>query len=270
MTLDDVLASLLAAFDESVAVDLLVTRQDAQRWPDGALKAFTGAGLLRAAPPAVQVECHGCEHRCWSEVVRIAGGSAQPARAFVICDHPELNSIMGRIQVPPERLRQWKLSITHIVAALCRLLGLEKPAQVTPSKKAIQLGIGRGAQGRRAIALHWHPFELVIAGRTAALAEILYFETGQLTLDRTRVQSMLDAKAAGPGVTYQSSTERRAARVQETQAMYRTWQDEFSRLWKQASIMGRTRTAGSIAAEIAKMPIAKGRSAETIRRHMKC
>lgn len=58
---------------------------------------------------------------------------------------------------------------------------------------------------------------------------------------------------------------RREARKLNTQAMYKTWQKEFRRLQKDRPDM----SAVWYSQQIAKLAIAKGSSAETIRKHMK-
>ncbi len=80
---------------------------EVQQWQNGVLEHFITAGLLNNK--GVNTEsllCTGCEQTCFMPVYL----TDDAQRAFIVCDDPDKQEQMGRIQVPLERLQQWQTS----------------------------------------------------------------------------------------------------------------------------------------------------------------
>jgi len=107
---------------------------------------------------------------------------------------------------------------------------------------------------------------LNVSGHSRPLSEVVNFERGHLSIDRAAILAMVDlppvSEAAG---RYQPSTARREARKLETQAMHKRWQKAYQAL-KQKN---RDKSDMWCSLQIAKTDNPQGRSAETIRKHMK-
>ena len=96
------------------------------------------------------------------------------------------------------------------------------------------------------------------------LADVISFEDGGFTLDRAVIHQMVDA-ATTADPRHTPSTAKREARKIDTQAMYATWQKAYRALLKKSP--GKSDVWYS--QQIAKTPIAQGRDASTIKKHMK-
>ena len=94
---------------------------EVENWQDGVLTSFVEVGLLVNSNQAQSLECKGCEHRCYMPVEF----TDDKQRAFIVCDHPEMQSHMGRIDVPLARLEQWQTSSKLFAKVIADLLGFE-------------------------------------------------------------------------------------------------------------------------------------------------
>lgn len=90
-----------------------------RRWRPGDLDALTSARLLHVGEFATSVICPGCPEAC-IRPVELVGGRDEPLRAFVVCDQRD---DMGRIEVPLERLKQWRVTAPKIAEWLADELG---------------------------------------------------------------------------------------------------------------------------------------------------
>lgn len=263
MTFNDVLLAYLAHLRaENKAFAL--SWDTVQRWPDGALDTFLQLGLLIPASAAQSIECNGCEKRCFMDVITLPNNDPALTRAFVVCDDAEMQSQMGRIKVPLERLQQWQGSVKLLVKVIAGLLGLEDKITFSADQAVIKLGMLKGDKWRRWVSLNSVDLSLEINQHSVPVAEVLFFEDKDLVVDLNRIVDLLNSEALSKGKKYTPSTSKREASKLVTQAMYQDWNDEFLRLKDQNPKM----TNPSIAKKISKMEIAKGRDAETIRKNM--
>jgi len=113
----DGLKALLASVDARSSTSF--GTDDVRRWRPGDLDALTSAGLLRVGEFATSVICPGCPEAC-IRPVELVGGRDEPLRAFVVCDQRD---DMGRIEVPLERLKQWRVTAPKIAEWLADELG---------------------------------------------------------------------------------------------------------------------------------------------------
>lgn len=264
MTNDAVLRALV---DELNAVGSVVYIgwNKVQQWPEGALEAFTRFGLLSATTEAQSLECRGCESRCFLPVELMSDENGNNRRAFMVCMGADMQATMGRMSVQLEQLRQWKVSINQLATAVADLLGFENIPAVKPGQAKIPLGMLKGEKGRRWVSLLTDPICLEVNGHEIPLREALYFEGEELAIDQARISHCLSLISAKEGKSYTPSTDRREAGKMITQAMYQDWRDECAKLEK----ANPDKNDSWISNKIAKMPIAKGRSAGRIRKMMR-
>ena len=105
---------------------------------------------------------------------------------------------------------------------------------------------------------------LVIGNSKVPLAEFIEFHKGAYTLDAVQIRRLADSAITADD-RYTPSNARREARKLDTQAMYESWRKEYRALRKKRPGMSDV----WYSQQIAKMDIAHGRDAETIRKHMK-
>ena len=267
MTLNDVLLSLLEALD-STGETHLVGWDTVQQWLDGALGTLLDSGILTDAKPALSVECRECTNRCFMDVHQLSGGDNKPARAFVICDDPEMQGQMGRIEIPMERLRQWRVTALQLAKVVAELVSIECKAEDRHGQGNIRIGMVKGKNGRRWLSLNKSPLTLEINDHPLPLEEVLFFEDGTLAIDRMRIDQLIDKAPSSGGKKHKPSTKKREAGKRKTEAMHEDWQDEYLRLRRIHPDTVR-HSDSWIAKQIAKLDIAQNRDSETIRKNMK-
>jgi len=195
--------------------------------------------------------------------MRFEPGSS--GRAFVVCDDPEMQDEMGRINIPLDHLKQWKTSAKLVAKVIAELLDLDYQLDRKKQPANIKLGMLPSRQGRRWVSINVHPLSLEINQRSAPIEEVLYFDGDELLLDRSRINEMLLAAPLQQGKPYTPSTSKREAGKRKTEAMHQDWHDSYLRLKRQHPDKSET----WISEQIEKMPIAMGKAAKTIYRKMK-
>jgi hypothetical protein len=264
MTFNDVLLELLDHL-HAENIPISVGWNTVQKWPEGALEAFLRLGIIIPAATAKSIECNACENHCFMDVVTVPHNNPALTRVFIVCVDAEMQSQMGRIQVPLIRLQQWQSSVKQFAKVITGFLGLKDKITFSSDQSVIQLGMLKGAKGRRWVSLNCTDLSLEINKHTLLIDEALYFEGKQLFIDHAYINDLLNREPLSQGKTYMPSTIKREARKLETQAMYQDWNDEYLRLNKLHP--NNSKTWCSI--QIAKMDIAKGKDAETIRHNLK-
>lgn len=267
MTLNDVLLSLLEAM-EATGETHLVGWDTIQQWPDGALGRLLEAGILTPTNPTLSVECRECENRCFVEVHKITSADGKPTRTFVVCNDPEKHNQMGRIEIPLERLRQWKVTALNLAKVIAGLVGIECKTEDRHGTTNIRVGVVKGKNGRRWLSLNKSPLTLEINNQHLPLEVVLFFEDGALAIDQIRINELINKAPGRGGKNYKPSTEKREAGKRKTEAMYEDWQEEYLKLRRTYPDVIRHPDSW-IAKKIARLDIAQGRDAETIRKNMK-
>lgn len=244
---------------------VLVNWDSVQQWPSGALECFVQAGILVSASSAKSLECNACEHHCFMDVLMQVGEGDSVNRAFIVCDVPEMQSQIGRVQIPLERLQQWNTSFKQLAGVVAELLGFNGRIEYKPEQASIRLGMLKSKGGRRWVSLFHHPLELEINGFKSPVNELLFVDSDELAIDNSRIDEVVNSKPLSVGKTYTPSTDKREARKLATQAMYQDWQDEYASL----QVKHPTKSKTWYSLQIAKMSIAQGSDSETIRKHLK-
>src|SRR5688572_28663189 len=129
MTAYEILSELVRRMSGSRTSEAVFHDDEISEWPSGLLDLLVRLELLRAAQPAVFVECDGCEERCTMPVHVYPEQGTRAARAFVSCDKRE---DVGRIHVKAARLRRWHSTSEMVARAIARLLnGTARPLDAT-------------------------------------------------------------------------------------------------------------------------------------------
>ena len=262
MSLQRALNQVLAGLEQ--AQDAVVFGAGAvARWDVGDVDALIGGGLLKPAGRAQSVVCPGCEHRCISDVNVSTLRSGQ-LRAFVVCEMPDMQAQMGRVAIAPRRLRQWQATPRMLARFL--MMKLQLAGELPSSSKLLSLPLGMlpGPHGRRWVRLVLSPLSLEINRQCAPLSELLGVNEDQIELDWPRVTAMLSRESDSKDKPCAPSIEKREARKLATAAMRQDWRDAHADLARQHPGMGKR----WYSLKIARMPVACGRDAETIRKQL--
>lgn len=267
MTLNSVLLSLLESLG-TTGDSHIVDWNTVQQWPAGALARMLECGILTVTRAAQSIECQGCENRCFMEVHQLPGTNKKPARFFVVCDDPEMQEQMGRIQIPQEKLQQWKVTPHQLAKVAANLLVIDNNVNDRHGHNNIRIGMIEGGSGRRWLSLNKSPLALEISENKVPLEEVLFFDDDKLHIDKTRIYQLMEKASGSTGKKYRPSTSKREARKRRTEAMYADWHAEYHK-YRLKYPNRKTHSDNWIAKQIAKMKIAQGRDSETIRHNMK-
>ena len=266
MTLNDVLLHILDGMS-ATGDSYIVSWDSTQQWPANALNALQENGILSATTRAESIECKGCCKRCFMDVQKVPSKDKKPARAFVVCDDPEMQDQMGIIKVAPERLQQWKVTALSLANVVAGLLAIESKAEDRHGHANIRIGMIKGKSGRRWLSLNKSPLALETNDHQLPLAEVLFFENDTLTIDRNQIMSLGDTGRGNRAKKYTPSIDKRENRKRKTEAMYQDWREAYLKLRQEHPDTAR-HSDNWIAKKIAKMDIAQGRDSETIRKNM--
>lgn len=262
MTLADVLQEILQRLGPEG--DTVLAWEQVRRWPKGAIEALLEAGWVAPIAAATMVECSGCEENCFKPVRVLPARSGQPARAYVGCDEPPA---MGRVKIHLSRLRQWQVTDAQLARWLTGALGLKGKPERDQASGVFTLGNLQGKKWLGALKFDpAPPVALKVSGHAIPLSEVVNFEGNHPIIDGASIQGMVDLPPVSEAAGHlQSSTARREARKLNTQAMHERWQKAYRGLKKKH----RDKSDVWRSLQIAKTDNPQGRSAETIRKHMK-
>ena len=262
MNLARALGEVLACL-ESASGPAIFNYDIVAQWDAGVLNVLTNCGLLEQANTAQSIECRGCEERCFSDVV-VEPSKAGEVRAFVVCEVPEKQAQMGRVPIAPERLGQWQCSRMLLARFLLGKLGIFGELEAGRDSQRIRLCMMKAANRRRWISLVLAPLALEVNGQLAPILELLFVEDGAVVLDMPRIQHLLCSEVGAAGKGYVPNTDRREVQKMNTQAMYQEWQDAYVSQLQDHPDKGKKWHSQMIA----RMPVARGRDSETIRKHL--
>ncbi len=209
------------------------------------------------------IECDGCEERCTNKpVVVYPTQEGKLGLAFIVCDELE---DMGRIKVSFDRMRQWQSNTDAVCAFVATSLGLRRSDKRAVGTDLWEIGVTTGNKRSQMLCLKADGvLSLVAGGNALPLAELIRYENSAYSLDGGMIRQLVDAATTADN-RYTPSNAKREARKLDTQSMYESWQKEYRSLKK------RRRNMPDVwySKQIAKMPIANGRTAGTIKKNMK-
>jgi hypothetical protein len=261
MTPHDALIELLARVGARNGAAVLVSGEELSQWPAAAVTAMKSQRLLAKARPASSTICPGCERACVMPVHTLPRASGTAA-SFIVCDK---RSDINRVPVSAECQKQWRCDADAVCGFITASLGLRRSDQLPADAGLLNIGIAYGRKRSQMLSLRADgELALVAANNTVPLAELVGYRDGEYSVDGDTIRQLVDfATTADP--RYTPSNARREARKLDTQAMYEAWRKAYRDLKKKRHNMFDV----WYSRQIAKMDIANGRSAETIRRHMK-
>jgi len=261
MTPIDSLLELLGRVSACGDNSILVSAEELQRWPGDAVKAMKSQRLIVKARPTTSAICAGCERNCVMPVhtlPNVAGKSS----SFIVCDK---RSDINRVSVSAERLTQWQCKTDLVSGFVASSLSLRSPARKTDHASRWQIGMVSGDKRSQMLCLDANgALNLIVGESTLPLAECIEFQDGIYSLDVSQIRRLVDVATTGDN-RYTPSNARREVHKLDTQAMYESWHKEYRALRKKRPGMSDI----WYSQQIAKMDMANGRDAETIRKRMK-
>jgi len=257
----DALLELLERVRAGRDAAALVSDEELSRWPAEAVRELKAHKLLLKASPAGSVVCPGCEQECTMPVHTVSAGAGKVA-SFVVCD--KRNDI-NRVTVSAVRLRQWRCGAEAVARFVAQSLGLRPESQRKAGDGLWELGLMTGKMRSQMVCLRANGvLELVAGNKAVPLAEVVRNGPGGYSVDGAAVRQLVDA-ATTEDNRYTPGNARREARKLKTQVLHESWRKEYRALKKRRPEMSDV----WYAQQIAKMDVGKGRSAETIRKHIK-
>jgi hypothetical protein len=261
MTPLDAIHELLARVGAHKGAAVLVSEEELSHWPAAAVKAMKSQKLLLKARPAASVVCPGCEQECVMPVHTLPAGP-RGAASFIVCDK---RSDINRVAVAAEHLKQWRCDTNTLCGFAAQSLGLRRSDKLTVSGELLEIGIVTGDKRKQMLCLKTDGELALIAGNnTAPLSEFIDYRKGKYSLDQNMIRQQVDTATTADD-RYTPTTARREARKLDTQAMYESWKKEYRTLKKSRPDMSDVWCSQ----QIAKLAIAKGSNAGTIKKHMK-
>ena len=240
---------------------VLVNDKDLLHWPRAAVKAMKSQKLIVKARPASSAICPGCESNCVMPLHTLPA-AAGPHASFILCDK---RSDINRIPVPAERLIQWQCSPDLVSGFVASCLGLRRQAIKKDAAGRWEIGIVFGDKRSQMLSFEASGILTLVAGSSKVpLAEFIKFNKGAYSLDTVQVRRLADSATTADN-RYTPSKARMEARKLDTQAMYESWRRAYRALQRKRPGMSNV----WYSQQIAKMDIAQGRNAETIRKRMK-
>ncbi len=233
---------------------------EVELWQAGVLERFISTGLLSQDVDTQLLVCAGCEQHCFMPVYL----TDDAQRAFIVCDDPDKQDQMGRIQVPLARLQQWRASARAFAGVVSGLLMFESKPVHQKASTSYVLGMLKSNGGRRWVSLLVQPLALQINRHAAPLNELLYFDGEALVIDKPRIDELLNSAPSETGKAYAPDVSKREARKLATQAMRQDWHDEYLVLKQKHP----NKTDSWYSLQISKLSIAQGKDSETIRKNM--
>lgn len=262
MTPQAALVELLGRVGANQGATVLVNDDELSQWPSTAVAAMKSQKLITKTRPASSAICPGCERDCVMPVHTLPVTAGTPI-SFIVCDK---RSDTNRVPVPCERLTQWQGSVDSVCRFVAANLGLlSRSDRQTASAGLWEIGIANGNKRRQMLCLQANGVLALVAGNSKVpLAEVMEFHDGKYSLDDVMIRRLVDAATTADN-RYTPSNVKREASKMNTQAMHASWQKKYREL--------KRNKPGKIdvwyAKEIAKLDIAHGRKAETIRKIMK-
>ena len=261
MTPLEALLDLLARVGASEGSAALVSEEELSGWPTNAVRGLKSQKLLTKASPAASVVCPGCEQECTMPVHTLPAG-ARGSASFIVCDKRD---DINRVAVPAEGLRRWRCGAEDVGAFVSRNLGRQSDNQREIGAGLWELGLVAGKKRSQMLCLRANgTLELVAGNNAVPMAELVRHEAESYAVDSEAIRRMIDATTTGDS-RYTPSEARRESRKLNTQALHESWRKAYRALKKSRPEMSDV----WYSQQIAKGAVAKGRNAETIRKHMK-
>lgn len=240
---------------------VLVSNEQLHQWPAVAVKAIKSQKLIARTRPASSMICPACESQCVMPVHSLPAPTGK-ASSFIVCDK---RSDINRVHVPADRLIQWQCNADLLSGFVASCLALHHNTKRIDDVGRHEIGVVIGNKRSQMLCLEIKDtVNLIIGHSTAPLAEFIEFHDRSYSLDVKRIRQLVDSSTTADE-RYTPNNARQEARKLDTQSMYERWRKEYRALSKRRPEM----SDRWCSQQIARMEIAQGRDAETIRKHMK-
>lgn len=261
MTPQDALVELLARLGAANGASVFVNEEELSEWSAAAVAALKSQKLITKARPAVSAICPGCERECLMPV-HTPPSKNDSYTSFIVCDK---RSDINRVAVPVERLEQWQFTVDMLCGFIAASLGLRRSDKRRLGRAdLLEIGVATGDKRSQMLCLQIAgELMLVAGGNQVPLVEFISFGKDSYSVDGATVRILVDASSTADN-RHTPSIAKRESRKLDTQAMYKDWQKAYRDLRKKHKHKSET----WYSQQIAKMPIAKDRSASTIKKHM--
>ena len=232
-------------------------------WQEQAFKLMLNNKLIVPVSKAKNIQCRYCEKNCTLDV--IPHSYHNKTVYYAVCEDPFMHEQIGRMKIPVEQLNQWSFSLKLLARVIADLLGLPYDISYKAEQKSITLGALKSkAAGRKSVVLNVEPLSLLVNQSELPINKLLYFEDNKLVLDKEKIDHALNLKQSSPVKAYCTNIDKRKLQKSKTIAMHEDWQEQAIKLKKNNP----TKSKMWLSQIIAKLPIAQGRSSETIRRNI--
>lgn len=233
-------------------------------WQEQAFNLMLENKLITPTSKATNIQCQLCNNRCTLDVIPQEYPNKK-IRHYAVCEDPFMYEQIGRMKIPVEQLNQWTFSIKQLARVIAGLLDLPCDIRYKAEQKSITLGALKSkAAGRKSVVLNVESLSLLVNQTELPINELLYFEDNKLAIDKDRIDHALSLKQSSPVKAYRANTDKKELRKSNTLAMHEDWQEQAVKLKKKNPTKSKT----WLSQKIAKLPIAQGRSSETIRRNI--
>jgi hypothetical protein len=261
MTPKEALIELLNRVAALQSASTMIRAEELALWSADAVAAIKSQKLIARTRPASSVVCPGCEQECSMPVHTIITPSGVPA-SFVVCDK---RSDTNRVKISPNELEQWRANTDSVARFIADCLSLRFSGKRQDDQHQLEIGVVAGSKRRQMLCLLIdNELALVAGSNRIQMAEAVQFRDGRFALDADLIQQLVDTSTT-LDPHYTPSIARREARKQKTKAKYERWRKEYRALKKRRPKMSDV----WYSEQIAKMDIAQGRSAGTIKKNMK-
>lgn len=256
----DVLLALLERVGACQGKAVFVNDEELLQWPKAPNKAMKSQKLIVKAKPASSAVCQGCESNCTMPVHSLSVSAGKSS--FIVCDK---RSDVNRVPIPAERLTQWQCNADLVCRFISTSLALRQPVKKVSDDGRWEIGIVSGDKRSQMLCLETSGILNLVAGNSKVpLVEFIEFHDGAYALDDEQIRRLVDSATTADN-RYTPSNARIEVRKLDTQAKYKQWQDAYRKLKREKPGMSDVWCSQ----QIAKMGIAQGSDAETIRKHMK-
>jgi hypothetical protein len=243
----DIPCSLVERLEASHPESATFYADETDEWPEGIVPSLIKSGLLQETRRATALVCDGCNWSCDKPVIVRKLAVSGRTRAFIQCDE-EPN--LGRIQVPMERLRGYRLVLQMLDRFIQKAIAaLGGPAACRSASS--HLGLIKGRYGMRPIAIFIKDGRLTLSvgQQGKPLAELLLWSDGKVKLDLAALRRLANRKE-----TTTKSADRYSPNRKEQRARMRHKASRDRRIFREASRLHALGHSWSAAAQtIAKM-----------------
>jgi len=160
-----------------------VSANEVAAWPEGHEQKLTGAGLISRTENATTVVCDACPDAHVEEVTFIESPENSQVRAYIWCPHA------GRVRVPLDRLKEWKVDFSGTAGAVAHALELAGTVDEIIAGRVWSLGkatiAGKSRECFLARGLTWTDARSVISSctRLNAARSLIVFVAGEVPPD---------------------------------------------------------------------------------------